>query len=51
MRHLIILIALFSINYSQAQSADGIAIDYLSGEPIPFVKEVISATCEGTISE
>ena len=51
MKYLIILIALFSINYSQAQRADGIAIDHLSGEPIPFVKVVNSSTSEGTISD
>ena len=51
MKYLIILIALFSINCSQAQSADGVATDYLSGEPIPFVKVVNSSTSEGTISD
>ena len=50
MKYIIILFALLTVVYGQAQKANGIAINKLSGEPLPFIQVVNKSNNDGVLS-
>ena len=50
MKYIIILFALAYSMYGLAQKANGIAINKLSGEPLPFIQVVNKSNNDGVLS-